>query len=66
MKSLKEELIEQYGMVMKPTDVAVVIHQHPAHVRRLCESGQIPAVKIGDRWHIHTEKFGRILDGCDE
>ncbi len=62
MKSLKEELIEQYGRVMKPDCVANELHCHPAHVRALCATGEIPAKKIGDRWIIPTAKFADLLE----
>lgn len=60
---ISQELRYEYGITMTPKEAATVLHQHPAHVRKLCESGQLPAVKIGDRWHINTEKFAAMLEG---
>ena len=60
---LIHDLKEKHGATMTPNDVARVLHQHPSHIRRLCETGQLPAVKIGERWHINTMKFAAMLDG---
>ena len=62
MKSTEEILIEQFGIVMRPADVANVLHQHPSHVRAMCASGELPAVKIGDRWIIPTKKLAALLE----
>lgn len=63
---LVQELTEKYGQTMTPKDVGEVLHQHPTHIRELCKNGQLPAVRIGERWHINTARFGAILDGCNE
>ena len=60
---LKQELTEKYGVVMTPNDAAEVLHQHPTHIRELCRRGQLPAVQIGNRWHIVTGKLAEMLDG---
>ena len=62
MKSVEETLIERYGVVMEPTDVAKELHCHPTHVRTMCVSGELPAVKIGKRWRIPTKKLAALLD----
>ena len=51
---------------MTPRDAAAELHQHPTHIREKCKRGQLPAVQIGNRWHINTAKFAAILDGCNE
>jgi len=61
--TIKNELIKQYGYLMTPADVAKVLNQHPTHIRVLCRRGQLPAVQIGKRWRINTEKLAAILDG---
>ena len=63
---LKRKLLEEYGVTMTAAQVAKVIHQHPAHVRNLCRNGQLPAVQIGTRWRVNTEKLAAILDGTNE
>lgn len=62
-KSFLEILDEKYGPTMTPKQVAEVLNQHPSHIRALCESGELPAVQIGKRWHITTRKFASILEG---
>lgn len=61
--SLTDDLTERYGATMTPRDVAEVLGQHPAHVRGLCQSGELPAVRIGERWHVVTHRFAEMLDG---
>ena len=56
-------LVEKYGATMKPRDVAEVLSCHASHVRSLCQSGEIPAVRIGDRWVIPTARFAAMLEG---
>ena len=62
MKTLEERLVEKYGVVMTPKDVAYELHQHPTHIRNLCNSGELPAVQIGKRWRILTAKFAAMLE----
>lgn len=63
---LVQEMKEKYGATMTPKDVATELHQCPTHVRELCKRGQLPAVQIGNRWHINTAKFAAILEGFHE
>lgn len=63
---LVEKLLEKYGVVMGPNDVAEVLHQHPNHIRDLCREGKLPAVQIGQRWHVNTARFAAILEGFNE
>ena len=63
---LKQELKERYGQTMTPKDVGEVLHQHPAHIRALCRNGQLPAVLIGERWHIPTAEFASVLERAHE
>lgn len=57
-------LISKYGITMTPNQVAKELHQHPTHVRALCQSGELPAVRIGGRWHVPTEAFYALLKGA--
>ena len=61
--STYETLYTTYGPTMISNHVAEVLHCHPSHVRALCQRGELPAVRIGDRWHIVTAKFADLLDG---
>lgn len=59
---LAEKLEKEYGATMKPSQVAEVLQQHPTHIRSLCASGELPAVRIGNRWHILTGQFADMLE----
>ena len=56
-------LVEKYGATMTPRDVAEVLSCHASHVRALCQSGELPAVRIGERWFIPTAKLAAVLEG---
>lgn len=59
-------LLEKYGPTMTPSDVGEVLHRHPSHIRALCQSGVLPAVRIGERWHISTAKLAQIIEGSEQ
>ena len=59
---LVDELKERYGTTMKPSQVAKELHQHPTHIRNLCVSGDLPAVRVGKRWHIPTAQFAAMFE----
>ena len=63
---IEKNLVEKYGALMSPVQVADVLHQHPTHIREMCKKGTLPAVRIGSRWFISTARFGRTLDGFNE
>ena len=63
---LVQDLEAKYGSTMTPKDAAAVLNQHPTHIRELCQQGTLPAVKIGERWHIPTARFAAIIEGCNE
>ena len=56
-------LLDRYGVTMTPADVAEVLHCHASHVRALCQSQELPAVRIGERWHVPTAKLAALLEG---
>ena len=56
-----DSLFDKYGPTMTPNCAAKILHMHPSHVRALCKSGDLPAVKIGERWIIPTAKLVAIL-----
>lgn len=60
---LIDELKEKYGLMLSPSNVSEVIGCHPSHVRALCQSGELPAVRIGDRWRIPAAKLAAMLEG---
>lgn len=59
---LADKLEEKYGTTMNPSQVAEVLQQHPTHIRSLCASGELPAVRIGGRWHIPTAQFAAMFE----
>ena len=61
--TMHEALLDQYGLTMTTNDAAKVLHRHPSHVRQLCQRGELPAVRIGDRWTIPTARFAAVLEG---
>ena len=65
-KSVFELLFETYGVTMTPVQVADVIGCHPTHVRALCQSGELPGIKIGERWFIPTIRLAAVLEGEDK
>ncbi len=52
-----EQWLDKYGVLMKTDEVARELRMHPTHIRNLCASGQLPAVKVGARWLIDTERL---------
>lgn len=56
-------LLDKYGATMTATQAAEVLHNHPSHVRALCQAGELPAVRIGKRWFIPTVKLADMLEG---
>lgn len=63
MKNTADYLLDKYGLTMTPNDVGEVLHSHPSHVRALCQTGELPAFRLGERWHISTAKLAEIIDG---
>lgn len=63
---MRAYLLEKYGATMRPGDVAEVLRCHPSHVRAMCQRGELPAVRLGDRWHIITVKLASQLEGGQE
>ena len=59
-------LVDRYGSTMTPNQVAAELHQSPTHIRAMCQTGELPAVRIGKRWHIATAKFAAMLEGQNE
>ena len=56
-------LLEKYGPTMTPNDASEVLRCHPSHVRELLKVGELPAVKIGNRWRIPTARLAEMLEG---
>jgi excisionase family DNA binding protein len=41
--------------VLTPSDVAKRWNCSPGHIRRLCRSGQLPAMRLGSDWRIGAD-----------
>ena len=65
-RSTYEYLLDRYGVTCTTANVAEVLHCHPSHVRVLCQSGELPGVRIGDRWHVPTAKLATLLEGGEK
>lgn len=64
--TIYDDLVNKYGTTMTTQNVSEVLSCHPTHVRVLCVSGELPAVKIGDRWRIPTARFAAKLEGGEQ
>lgn len=60
--SALEQLQEQHGLAMRPADVARELHCSADHVRKMCQSGEIKASRMGARWIIPTVEVAAIID----
>ena len=45
-----------YPPMVSPRQLGELTGMHPEAVRRLCQSGQLPARKIGKQWFIDREE----------
>ena len=66
MQGHYRELRDTYGPTMRTADVARVLHMHPSHVRALCQTGDLPGVRIGSRWVVPTANLAAMLDGVPD
>ena len=62
--SIADYLLERFGPVMTAKQAADVLHHHPSHIRALCQSGDLPAFRIGDRWHLRTVELAGVIEGA--
>lgn len=61
--SIYTTLNKKYGNFMRTDAVAKELGCHAAHVRKMCQNGDLPGVQVGNRWFIPTAKFAALLDG---
>jgi len=66
MTNLFDDLVARYGLTMTPKQASELLQCHPTHIRVMCASGELPAVKIGDRWHVLTAKLAVMLEGGEQ
>lgn len=63
---MRDYLLDRFGVTMTPADAGEVLHSSTSHVRAMCQRGDLPAVRIGERWHIPTVKFAQLFDSKEE
>lgn len=51
---------------MRTANVADVLGCSQSHVRAMCQRGDLPAVRIGERWVVPTTKLARLIDNEEE
>lgn len=56
MQQANEVKLEDYPPMVSPKQLGELTGMHPETVRRLCQSGQLPARKIGKQWFIDREE----------
>lgn len=49
-------------LLMAPEHAAVLLMLTDDHVRRMCRTGKLPAVKIGAEWRISREAVRRMIE----
>jgi excisionase family DNA binding protein len=48
---------------LNTTEIAADMRLHIKTVRNMCESGEIPAVKLAGRWYVTRENLDKLLGG---
>lgn len=49
------------ALMMKPTEAARAANVSTRTITRMCEAGQIPAVKLRGAWRVNRAEFLRTL-----
>ena len=49
--------------LLTPAHLAVIRAQCESTVRRMCASGELPAVRIGHRWYVPRTRFSDWCEG---
>lgn len=57
------ELLSGYPDLLRPSHIAELLGYSCAQVRELCRSGELPAVKVGNRWFVPKSKFLERVGG---
>lgn len=53
---------ESFPMTLKTRDMAVILNVSVESARKYCESGVLPAKKIGKVWRISKDKLREFLE----
>lgn len=59
-------LVASYGLMLSSDNAADVFGCSASHMRAMCASGEIPAIKVSQRWRIPAVKLAAIIDGETE
>lgn len=51
------------ALLMKPTECARLAGVSTRTITRMCECGQLPAVKLRNAWRVNRDEFMRAI-GC--
>lgn len=51
------------ALLMKPTEAARLADVSTRTITRMCDAGQLPAVKLRGAWRINRDEFMRAI-GC--
>ncbi len=62
----RNNILSSLPPLITPEQASEFLGFHQNHVRALCRSGELPAVRIGSRWRIITARLVEMLEGDDE
>lgn len=54
--------MEEKSSYMTVDELAEYLKLHPLTVRKLARDGQIPAFKVGRRWHVKRDAFEKWIE----
>lgn len=57
----KAQVIEQLPVLLTPKDVMDILGVGKNTVYRLLDSGELPAVRIGNRWRVASESLRMLI-----
>lgn len=58
---MHDESKTMQALFMKPTKCAIMADCSVRTITRMCEQGQLPAVKLRGTWRVNRAEFLRIL-----
>ena len=59
----RRPLFDEKPDLLTPAHLAVILDQSETTVRRMCASGELPAVRIGRRWYVPRTRFADWCEG---
>lgn len=58
---LIRELEDGTRLVLIPAEAAAILGVDPRAIRRACETGELPAFRLGPKWFIPAQPFLELL-----